>query len=83
MFNTPPCVPVFAALQTLQWLKNLGGIAEISKVNSKNVAHWLFKKMQEREDIEPMFFDVSNFDLPKNDYGTEIKDDFPEWREHP
>ncbi len=33
MFNTPPCVPVFAALQTLQWLKNLGGIAEISKIN--------------------------------------------------
>ncbi len=33
MFNTPPCVPVFAALQTLQWLKNLGGVAEISKIN--------------------------------------------------
>lgn len=34
MFNTPPCVPVFAALQTLQWLKNLGGIAEINKINN-------------------------------------------------
>ncbi len=33
MFNTPPCVPVFAALQTLQWLKNLGGINEIHKIN--------------------------------------------------
>jgi len=33
MFNTPPVVPVFAALQTLHWLKNLGGINEISKVN--------------------------------------------------
>ena len=33
MFNTPPCVPVYAALQTLQWLKNLGGINEIHKIN--------------------------------------------------
>lgn len=33
MFNTPPCVPVFAALQTLQWLKNLGGIETIHKIN--------------------------------------------------
>ncbi|MCK5765162.1 MAG: 3-phosphoserine/phosphohydroxythreonine transaminase [Bacteroidales bacterium] len=33
MFNTPPVVPVFAALQTLQWLKKLGGIDAIHKVN--------------------------------------------------
>ena len=34
MFNTPPCVPVFAALQTLQWLKNNGGIGEMHKINN-------------------------------------------------
>ena len=34
MFNTPPVVPVFAALQTLQWLKNLGGVSKIHKVNN-------------------------------------------------
>jgi phosphoserine aminotransferase len=33
MFNTPPVVPVFAALQTLKWLKDLGGIDAISKIN--------------------------------------------------
>jgi phosphoserine aminotransferase len=33
MFNTPPCVPIFAALQTLKWLKANGGIAEMEKVN--------------------------------------------------
>ncbi len=33
MFNTPPVVPVFAALQTLKWLKAQGGIAEIEKIN--------------------------------------------------
>ncbi len=33
MFNTPPVVPVYAALQTLKWLKNNGGIAEMEKKN--------------------------------------------------
>ncbi len=35
MFNTPPCVPVFAALQTLKWLKNMGGLEEMHKINVK------------------------------------------------
>jgi len=33
MFNTPPVVPIFAALQTLKWLKQNGGIAEMEKIN--------------------------------------------------
>ena len=33
MFNTPPCLPVFSALQTLRWLKNNGGIAAMEKKN--------------------------------------------------
>jgi phosphoserine aminotransferase len=33
MFNTPPCLPVYAALQTLIWLKNNGGVAAMEKKN--------------------------------------------------
>lgn len=33
MFNTPPVVPIFAALQTLKWLKNNGGIEAMEKKN--------------------------------------------------
>jgi phosphoserine aminotransferase len=33
MFNTPPVLPVYAALQTLKWLKNNGGIAAMEKKN--------------------------------------------------
>jgi len=33
MFNTPPVLPIFAALQTLKWLKNKGGIEEMQKIN--------------------------------------------------
>jgi NAD(P)H-dependent FMN reductase len=37
--------------------------------------------MRERDDIETQLFDVRNFDLPGDDYGTEIGGRFPEWRD--
>ncbi|MBC8321852.1 MAG: 3-phosphoserine/phosphohydroxythreonine transaminase [Bacteroidetes bacterium] len=33
MFNTPPVLPIFAALQTLRWLKDQGGVEEMNKIN--------------------------------------------------
>ena len=38
MFNTPPVVPVYAAMQTLRWLKQGGGIAEMEKKNIEKAA---------------------------------------------
>ncbi|EKT3966678.1 3-phosphoserine/phosphohydroxythreonine transaminase [Flavobacterium psychrophilum] len=34
MYNTPPVFPIYASLLTLQWLKNLGGISAIEKINN-------------------------------------------------
>ena len=48
---------------------------------SENVAKWVFGQMKERDDIETEFFDVRDFDLPNDDYGQDIKDQFPEWRD--
>jgi NAD(P)H-dependent FMN reductase len=48
---------------------------------SEKVARWVFSKMRESEEIETQFFDVRDFDLPQDDYGTEIKDSFPVWRD--
>lgn len=48
---------------------------------SENVAKWVFRKMGEREEIETEFFDVRDFDLPRDGYGTEIAGQFPEWRD--
>ena len=31
MFNTPPVVPIYAALETLRWLKAQGGVKEMEK----------------------------------------------------
>jgi phosphoserine aminotransferase len=33
LYNTPPCVGIYACLQTLKWLKNLGGLKAIQKLN--------------------------------------------------
>ncbi|AMC09993.1 3-phosphoserine/phosphohydroxythreonine aminotransferase [Lutibacter profundi] len=35
MFNTPPVFAVYTSMLTLEWLKNLGGIAAIEKRNEK------------------------------------------------
>ncbi|MCI5782957.1 MAG: 3-phosphoserine/phosphohydroxythreonine transaminase [Bacteroidales bacterium] len=38
MFNTPPVLPIFSALQTLKYYKSLGGIREIEKVDIAKAA---------------------------------------------
>jgi NAD(P)H-dependent FMN reductase len=48
---------------------------------SVHPAKWLLSEMQKRGDIETQLFDVSEFTLPAHDYGQEIKEQFPEWRD--
>jgi NAD(P)H-dependent FMN reductase len=48
---------------------------------SEYVAKWVHAKVQERPDIETQFFDVRDFDLPRDHYGTEIAHLFPDWRD--
>lgn len=38
MFNTPPCVNIFTVKETLKWIKSLGGVTEIEKMNKKKAA---------------------------------------------
>lgn len=35
MFNTPPVVPIYAALQTLKWIKANGGVEAMYKMNKE------------------------------------------------
>jgi NAD(P)H-dependent FMN reductase len=49
--------------------------------NSVWPARWLVGEMQKRPEIQTRLFDVAEFALPQDDYGQEIKDRFPEWRE--
>ena len=35
MFNTPPVIPIFAALQTLKWIKKHGGVEGVQKMSQE------------------------------------------------
>lgn len=39
MFNTPPVFPIFAALQTLKWYKELGGVKVLQKMDEEKAAY--------------------------------------------
>ncbi len=44
MFNTPPVLPVFSALKTLEWLRDQGGVAAMQKRNQEK-AGWLYDEI--------------------------------------
>src|SRR5256885_11830278 len=44
-------------------------------------ARWLVGEMKKRDDLETRLFDTADFDLPQRDYGQEVKDQFPKWRD--
>ncbi len=46
MFNTPPVFPVYVSMLTLRWLKNLGGVAAIEKINRAK-ADLMYKAIDE------------------------------------
>ncbi len=35
MFNTPPCLPIYTCMETLRWLKKLGGLEAMQKRNQE------------------------------------------------
>jgi len=50
MFNTPPVLPIFSALQTLRYYKELGGVKELEKMDLAKAA-----KLYEAIDSSRMF----------------------------
>lgn len=50
MYNTPAVFPVYVSMLTLEWLKNLGGISEIEKINNQK-AELLYSEI----DRNPLF----------------------------
>lgn len=50
MFNTPAVFPIYVSMLTLQWLKDLGGIPAIEKINNAK-AELLYKEI----DRNPLF----------------------------
>jgi phosphoserine aminotransferase len=56
MFNTPPVFTVFAAQQTLTWLKNLGGVTAIQKKNIEK-ANILYDEIERNKLFVPTIAD--------------------------
>ncbi len=62
MFNTPPVFPVYVSMLTLEWLKSLGGVKAIEKINEEKAAvlyaeidrNPLFKGFAAKEDRSSM-----------------------------
>jgi len=50
MFNTPPVFPIYVSMLNLQWLKNLGGVEVIEKLNQEK-ADLLYSEI----DRNPLF----------------------------
>ena len=44
-------------------------------------AKWLLGEIEKRNEIGTKLFDVADFALPRDDYGQEIKANFPDWRD--
>jgi len=55
MFNTPAVFPVYVCMLTLEWLKNMGGIAAIEDINEKKA-----KLIYSEIDLNPLFQGFAN-----------------------
>jgi len=55
MFNTPSVFAVYTSMLTLEWLKNMGGIAAIEEINEKK-ARLLYSEI----DLNPIFEGYAN-----------------------
>ena len=62
MFNTPPVFTVFAAQQTLTWLKNLGGVKAIQKKNIEK-AKILYDEIERNKLFVPTIADPEDRSL--------------------
>jgi len=80
MFNTPPVVPVFAALQTLKWYKEQGGIGAMHKTNLRK-AEMLYSEIDRNKLFLPNVKDpedrsIMNVTFVMNEEYKELESEF-------
>ncbi len=82
MFNTPPVVPVFAALKTLEWYKQQGGVPAMYKMNIEK-ADALYSEIDRNKMFKSNINDINdrsimNVTFVMNDEYKELEADFLE-----
>ncbi len=80
MFNTPPVVPIFTGLQTLKWLKALGGLEAMQKINQEK-ADLLYDEIERNKLFKPTILDkedrsIMNICWIMNDEYKELEQEF-------
>ncbi|HHH54834.1 MAG TPA: 3-phosphoserine/phosphohydroxythreonine transaminase [Bacteroidetes bacterium] len=80
MFNTPPVLPVFSVLQTLKWLKGLGGVEVMQKMNEEK-AKLLYDEIDRNKLFKPGVPDpadrsLMNITFVMNDEYKDLDKDF-------
>ena len=83
MFNTPPVVAVYGALQTLKWLKAQGGVPAMEKIN-KVKAEKLYAEIERNKIFKPTIANhedrsYMNICFIMNDEYKELEKDFQEF----
>ncbi len=79
MFNTPPVLPIYSALQTLKWYKEQGGIRAMEKKDKENAAI-LYDEIDRnklfRGTVVPEDRSIMNVCFVMNDEYKELEADF-------
>lgn len=79
MFNTPPVLPIYSALQTLKWYKEQGGISAMEKKDKENAAI-LYDEIDRnklfRGTVAPEDRSIMNVCFVMNDEYKELEADF-------
>ncbi|MFH2094438.1 MAG: 3-phosphoserine/phosphohydroxythreonine transaminase [Bacteroidota bacterium] len=83
MFNTPPVLPLYAALMTLRWLKNNGGVSAMEKVNLEK-AKILYDEIDRNKLFKPTIKDpedrsIMNICFIMNDGYQELEKEFDDF----
>ncbi|MDP4266873.1 MAG: 3-phosphoserine/phosphohydroxythreonine transaminase [Bacteroidota bacterium] len=50
MFNTPPCLPIYTCMETLRWIKSIGGVKKLQEMNQAKA-----KVLYDEIDRNPLF----------------------------
>ncbi len=80
LFNTPPCLAIYASLQTLKWIKELGGVKAINKMNVEK-AKMLYDEIDRNKLFTPNIKNeedrsIMNITFVMNDSYKELEADF-------
>ena len=79
MFNTPPVVPIYCALETLRWIKKNGGVEEMDR-RAKERAEMLYAEIDRnklfRGTVEPESRSLMNVCFVMNDEYKELEKPF-------